>query len=249
MDDVLLDTDSQQEGMGDEEDVVAQDITNSWLRDEHEGQGPLGNVVLPDPSSGERQKLSRVEVNKVVLVDTKVQSMRGSVEEEAMLRSQDIVKPDSSTPSEGHGGWSDANLTMPSVAKNSSLHSQPASQPPTQRCTCTGQNILAHVINNVTLGILAGACQVGGEGHPVTPQRCTHSMGGVCSIHGPGAKWCWKPIPVGKRKPGPNGKLVTKEYYWRCDVSMTGKKLKQTRISFGKTLNDEKRGDNVGTRK
>ena len=157
----------------------------------------MKDVVLPDPSSGVRQKQTGVEVNKVVLVDTMVQSIRESDDEEAMVRSQDIIKPDSRTPTEGRGGQADVNLTEPSVAQNSSLHSQPASQPPTQRCS--GQNILAHVVNNVTLGISAGACQGGGNRPPETPKRCTHSKGGVCSLHGPGAKWCWKPIPVGKR--------------------------------------------------
>ena len=183
-----------------------------------------------------------------------VQSMGGSDEEEAMERSQDTIKPDSRTPSEVRGGHAEDNPTEPSVAQNSSLHSQPASQPPTQcvvhttQC-CRSQNILAHVLNNVTLEISAGACQGGGKETPETPQRCTHSKGGVCSLHGPGAKWCWKPIPVGRRKPGPSGKLITKEYFWRCDVGLTGRKLKQTRISFGGTVDDERRGDNAGTRR
>ena len=59
--------------------------------------------------------------------------------------------------------------------------------------------------------------------------------------------WSWKPIPVGWRKPGPGGKLITKEYFWRCDVGLSGRKLKQTRISFGRKDDDEKRGDNMGT--
>ena len=120
-----------------------------------------------------------------------------------------------------------------------------ASQLPTERQA--GQNNLAHVSNTVTLGISAGASQGGGEGLPVTPQRCTHSKGGVCSVHGPGAKCCWKPIPVGRRIPGPNVKMVTKEYYWRCDVNRAGKKLKQTRILFGRNVNDERRGYNTGS--
>ena len=43
----------------------------------------MKDVVLPDPSSGVRQKQTGVEVNKVVLVDTMVQSIRESDDEEA----------------------------------------------------------------------------------------------------------------------------------------------------------------------
>ena len=31
-------------------------------------------------------------------------------------------------------------------------------------------------------------------------------------------------------------------------MGLTGRKLKQTRISFGRTVDDERRGDNVGTK-
>ena len=124
--DVLLDTDSQQEVTISKEASESQNITSPGMRDENGGQEPLVNAVLPDPSSGERLKLSGVEMNKAVLEDTKVQSMRGSAEEETILVGQDIIKPDSSTPQEGRGGLSDASQTTPSVGQNNSLHSQPA---------------------------------------------------------------------------------------------------------------------------
>ena len=160
----------------------------------------------------------------------------------SVLGSQDTIEPDSSTPPEEHEGLLDASQTTPSVGQISRLHSQPASQPPTERHA--GQNNVEHSNDVVTLGIAAGTNQGGDKGHTGITQRCTHTRSGVCSVYGPGAKWCWEPIPVGSRTPGPNGKLVTKRYFLRCEVSRSGKMMRQTRISFLRSVDDENLRDN-----
>ena len=63
-------------------------------------------------------------------------------------------------------------------------------------------------------------------------------------VYGPGAKWKWRPVPV--KNPGPGGRRSTKEYYWKCDVNLRGKGLRQTKISFGQLSNKEEGGDNKG---
>ena len=69
-------------------------------------------------------------------------------------------------------------------------------------------------------------------------------------MHGPGAKWCWEPVPVGKRKMGPDGKLRTKRHFWKCEVGRNGKVLRQTRISFLRSVEDESFEDNnTGSRR
>ena len=73
---------------------------------------------------------------------------------------------------------------------------------------------------------------------------CSYSKRGVCAVHGPGAKEHWRPIrdPV----PGPDGKLVTRQYYWVCpkdEIGPRGGILRQSRLSFGgmrrSSTNDE----------
>ena len=65
---------------------------------------------------------------------------------------------------------------------------------------------------------------------------CEHKKGGVCVLHGPGAKLRWKPI-------GPkivtyvNGKKKTsynKDYFYVCDLGLlgSGKTMKQTMLSL-----------------
>ena len=127
VEDVLLDTNDQEGVMMRNEVQKAQDINSPGMRDEDGGQDPLVNAALPDPSSGGKLRLSCMELHKVILRDTKVQSMSESAVEKSVLLSQDIMEPDSSTPPEGRGGLSDASQTTPSVGQNSSLHSQPAS--------------------------------------------------------------------------------------------------------------------------
>ena len=69
----------------------------------------------------------------------------------------------------------------------------------------------------------------GDKGDAVMTLECSYLPGGVCKIHGPGAKLKWKPI-VGKNKKYDK----KRHYFYKCDVEMTrGVKLKQTRLSFG----------------
>ena len=58
---------------------------------------------------------------------------------------------------------------------------------------------------------------------------CSYAKGGVCAIHGPGAKLRWKPVTTG------NGDKwdKTKKYFYVCDESIRDRKLKKTRLSFG----------------
>ena len=79
-------------------------------------------------------------------------------------------------------------------------------------------------------------------GIPGSPRACQHDEKGVCSLHGPGAKWVWRPVPV--KKPAPGGKKTKKEYYWRCEMNVKGKMMKQTKISFGMKGNNVDRGNN-----
>ena len=171
----------------------------------------MNYVVLPDPSSGVGQKLTQVEVTRLSWW------IQWSSPWEGLMRRRlwrGVRIPSNLTP----GHHLRYVVDMQRITRQSHLlpkiaaytASQLASHLHTTQC-CRGQNILAHVLNNVTLGISAGACQGGGNRPPETQKRCTHSKGGVCSLHGPGAKWCWKPIPVGKRKPGPSGKLISEE--------------------------------------
>ena len=66
-----------------------------------------------------------------------------------------------------------------------------------------------------------------------------HSRGGVCSLHGPGAKYRWRPKGENRIVVDANGRKKTtfdKEYFWACDLAPSGgKKLTQTRLSFKKT--------------
>ena len=71
------------------------------------------------------------------------------------------------------------------------------------------------------------AC-TGVVGGKATPRRCKHAKGGVCAVHGPGAKLRWKPIIKGEGYPWDK----TKEYFYVCDLTKNAKKWKQTRLSF-----------------
>ena len=69
--------------------------------------------------------------------------------------------------------------------------------------------------------------------HSTTPRRplptlqghCVHSRGGVCTLHGPGAKERWRPKGEKKIVVDKNGKKRTtfdKEYFWVCDLTPRG---------------------------
>ena len=66
-----------------------------------------------------------------------------------------------------------------------------------------------------------------------TQRKCVHSKKEVCAVHGPGAKWKWKPGT--KKVTGEDGVTRlerTKIHYWRYDLGPEGRGvLKQTRIS------------------
>ena len=143
----------------------------------------------------------------------------------------------------------------PATALHSSPTGQPASQPAKLRMTSKQHSNL--VSCTVTLGEIAGAgtSRGGGRDEPVEahaipePSRgggredragtqakdevCVHSKDGTCAVHGPGAKWRWRPIlPVSRRPVGPDGKVKKREYYWQCEVGSGGRNLLQSRISF-----------------
>ena len=127
----------------------------------------------------------------------------------------------------------------PPVALYSSSTSQPASQHASLRMTSKLHN--NQVSSNVTLGTNAGAgpSKGGGREERVGVQGilddCVHSKDGTCTIHGPGAKWRWRPIlPVSRRPVGPDGKVKKREYFWKCEVGGGGKNLQQSRICFVK---------------
>ena len=201
--------------------------------------------MLPEPSIGEQVETHLVEVDKVFLLDTKVQPMRYGNMEEEMIQSQDSIKPDLRTTGGGREGQLDDVLPAPSVVQANKAVSAPAtcssskySQPATQRSQ--GKDKL----------FPAGTSQGAGDEHPGTQpsqtRGCVYSKGGVCGQQGPGAKLCWKPVPVEERVPGPGGRLVTREYFYRCEVGPRGSGLRQSMISFGRVTVDARRGDNRG---
>ena len=66
-----------------------------------------------------------------------------------------------------------------------------------------------------------------------------HSRGGVCTLHGPGAKYRWRPKGEKKIVIDKNGKKRTtydKEYFWTCDLTPRGgRKLTQTKLNIRRT--------------
>ena len=52
---------------------------------------------------------------------------------------------------------------------------------------------------------------------------CTYRKGGVCDVHGPGAKYHWRPIKKEDQVPGPDGKLKTRHYFWVCKLGPKGR--------------------------
>ena len=83
------------------------------------------------------------------------------------------------------------------------------------------------------------------------PGKCTYSKGGVCRVHGGGAKLHYKLVST--PKPGPNGKPfyeLKKTGFYTCDLGpKTGMKLRQPLLSFdamnrGRGKNIQKEGKN-----
>ena len=68
---------------------------------------------------------------------------------------------------------------------------------------------------------------------PGSMKECQHARGGVCRVHGPGAKKKFRPVRVTVF--GQDGKEVTRikqKSYYTCDVGTGGTRLLQTRLSF-----------------
>ena len=62
---------------------------------------------------------------------------------------------------------------------------------------------------------------------------CVYKKGGVCSLHGPGARRRWKPVRT--REVGADGAVrmkTTRLYYYECDVGDKGVR-RQNKLSFG----------------
>ena len=205
-------------------------------------------LVVPSIGGSDRPRL-RDRVKEDVLLDTNTSG--GADIMEPVLGCQDTNKPDPDTPPVGRGVLSDVSQAVPSVGLCVSLHSQLASQPPIERHA--GQNNVECSNDVLTLGKANVTRRVGGKGVTDQAQHCVHTRGGVCSTHGPGAKWCWEPLPMSKRRLGPNGKMITRRHFWRCEVNAKGKMMTQTRLPFKKKDDDDDKkgmmmmGDNAGT--
>ena len=177
-----------------------------------------------------------------------------------MVVAQDTNAPEQDTGREGQepvedvvriSPLHDGVITAPPRAMNTSTaspHSQPASQH-TQSKDCTVQSN-----DSVTLGAVARPTEGGGGGGServltrVDRQECVHDKAGTCSVHGPGAKWRWRPIPPHKRTIGPDGKTKKREYFWSCEVGVGGRNLQQAKLKFKRNDDEEPRGDNGGPR-
>ena len=77
-------------------------------------------------------------------------------------------------------------------------------------------------VNSTTLG-----------GHAKGGQVCEHKKGGICTIHGAGAKLKWRPATKGTRgRGGARGKWDgQREYFYACDLGPTGNVMKQKKLS------------------
>ena len=65
---------------------------------------------------------------------------------------------------------------------------------------------------------------------------CVHKEGGVCTIHGPGAKLRWRPSCKTVQGEGKK-KKYERVYWYECDLMPGGRggRVRQLRLSFGKT--------------
>ena len=237
-------------------DTVGGGVGDTRMLGEDPGQGVNVQIVGVDdtrlvaPSIGGRDRPRiRDRVKKDVLLDTNTGG--GADVMEPVLEGQDTIKPDPDTPPVRRGVLSDVSQAVPSVGLSVSLHSQPASQPAIERHA--GQNSVECDNDVLMLGRANVTRRVGGKGVTDHAQHCVHTRSGVCSIHGPGAKWCWEPLPMSERRLGPNGKMIIRRHFWRCEVNARGKMMTQTRLPFKKKDDDDDKkgmmmGDNAGTK-
>ena len=115
-------------------------------------------------------------------------------------------------------GTTDDNVDPPTPKVNDSLKSSGG-----DNMTPDGQGGTMSDVGEGTDGARGGST--------ADNKECTYNKKGVCDIHGEGAVKKLKPsftIEVGKN--GRKMKKYVKKYV--CDVSMDGKKLRQSRLSF-----------------
>ena len=89
------------------------------------------------------------------------------------------------------------------------------------------------------------------EAGPSTPgpRVCSYSKGGgVCDIHGPGAKYHWRPIRKEDQMPGPDGKVKTRHYYWVCKLGPKGRGIlrqQKLQLSVVRGVRNHEMGDSA----
>ena len=92
----------------------------------------------------------------------------------------------------------------------------------------------------------AGEQDQGGSG-----ARCSYTAGGVCSLHGPGAKLRWKPI-VGEYVPGVRGEKK-RHYFYVCmkkpGGTPRGRGLRQTTLAFVRVTEDTRNTGEMKTKR
>ena len=87
------------------------------------------------------------------------------------------------------------------------------------------------------------------EAGPSTPgpRVCSYSKGGgLCDIHGPGAKSHWRPIRKEDQMPGPDGKMKTRHYYWVCKLGPKGRGIlrqQKLQLSVVRGVRNHEMGD------
>ena len=86
----------------------------------------------------------------------------------------------------------------------------------------------------------SGGTTGGGTDITRTARGCQHIRGGYCMTHGAGATRRWRPETT--EVPGPNGTTV-REYrqvtYYVCDLGLTRRRQRQTRLSFVRTTAED----------
>ena len=183
----------------------------------------------------------------------------GGQDDDEMLETQECIAEEKD---EGRGGQRPL-VDVLGVAPPGGVHTAPSgalstspasthSQPASQDLRMLSKSHTVHTNDSVTLGVMAGAARVGGGGGRVGPRvsnrdECVHTKDGTCHIHGPGAKWRWRPIPPNQRTVGPDGKVRKRVYFWSCEVGSGGRNLRQAKLTFRRNADDEYRRDNGGT--
>ena len=238
--DDLLDTNGPSSKTTMKDEMIGDlDTTSPDQEKSRAGQEAYLKEGLPAPSSDELVTARlRDEIRKDVLLDSiNLHSRTGSEEDE--IGAHGVTKPGGDEEVGGRGDQMCDVMPAPSVGQGSSAHTAiQHSIPASQLSQRTGQDSTELSNDAILPGTSVGA--VGGI--PGSPRACQHDEKGVCSLHGPGAKWVWRPVPV--KRPAPGGKKTRKEHYWRCEMNVKGKMMTQTKISFGMKGNNVDRGNN-----